>query len=137
MEETVIVVMVKDEKTGFFERELLTFQLAEHENLLVNIDAREVPGGLRLCMKVTTGVDVADWQFDAIYDYYDTGIFAQMGAEVSEMDDCYNPIWTLVFDCPENLDDAGQLVAELLHIHHAELAAVYEAIKEQEEAYQS
>ena len=135
MEETVIVVMVKDERTGFFERELLTFQLAEHENLLVNIYAWEVSGKYRLSMKVSTWDDVADWQFDAIYDYYDTAALSRIGAEVSETDDCYNPTWTIAFDCPENPDDTGQAVAALLRLHHTELTAVYEAIQGQEEAY--
>ena len=135
MDETVIVVMTKDVRTGFLEKELLSFRLMVHEELLVNIFALEAADGWRLCMKVSTGRDVEDWQFDAIYDYYDTGVFVQAGAVAEEEADCHNPTWALAFACPDNLDDAGRIVADLLRIHADELAAVYETIQHQEEAY--
>ena len=42
MEETVIVMMLKDKKTGFLEKELGCYHLGEQQNMVFNIYAEQL-----------------------------------------------------------------------------------------------
>jgi len=88
-------------------------------------------------MKISTDKDVEDWQFSAIYDYYDTEVFAEM-ASVSELDDVFNPTWELVFASPDVGTGAAELASKvrgLLDIHSRELADTLVAIAGRESEY--
>ena len=39
MDETVIVIMLKDKKSGFLEKELSSYHLGEQQNIILNIYA--------------------------------------------------------------------------------------------------
>ena len=41
MEETVIVIMLKEKQTGFLEKELGCYHLGEQQNIILNIYAEE------------------------------------------------------------------------------------------------
>ncbi len=138
MEETVVVVMLKNMQTGFLEKELLSFALPRHENLLVNLFARETEGEtLAIHLRLSTGQDVENWQFNAIYDYYDTQIFGEEVTYLGELEDSYNPTWEVSFNCPQDLASVPETIAAILDLHHQELQSVYEAIKDQEDSYSS
>ena len=138
-EEAQLVIMMRNNATGFLETEYAAISLAEIgelEPLMVNVFAAKRDETTYIHMKLTTGCDVVDWQYNAIYDYYDTEAFSGLVVSVSELDDVFNPTWELVFECCET--DSAQLAAkvrELLEIHSRELADTLEAIKEAESEY--
>ena len=82
--DTVIVVMQKDKKTGLFEKELQTLNITKYEQYILNIYATQNNDDIFLHIKLTTDTDVLDWEYNAIYDYYDLDIFKNLGYEIKK-----------------------------------------------------
>jgi len=129
MDENIVVVMLRDAQTGFLEKEAAVCRV-ENDGLLVNIVAEAADGGQRICMKVSTERDAADWEFNAIYDYYDGDVFQSLGAACAEIEDCENPTWELLFDWSGEEQTLETKLNALLAAHKEELASVYEAIRD-------
>ncbi len=130
----MIVVMLKDKNTGFLEKELLSLDITENVEYIVNIFALDEEDGRKLHIKLSTKRDVMDWEYSAIYDYYDTDCFSGI-AEVREADDDYNPVWEVVTDYVENADVLAEKTAEILSAHKQEIEDVFEAIRDKESEY--
>ena len=135
MDDTIIVIMEKNVKTGFLEKELASLTLAENENLLVNIFVQEENEKLKTHLKVSTGRDVSDWEYSAVFDYYDTDFFKYSAESVSEEEDCYNPTWEIIFDYTEDIEELEKRIIKILNIHKNELSDVYDTIKDKEDEY--
>ncbi len=135
MDDTIIVIMEKNVKTGFLEKELASLTLAENENLLVNIFVQEENEKLKTHLKVSTDRDVSDWEYGAVFDYYDTDVFKDAAESVAEEEDCYNPTWEIIFDYTEDTDELEEKIIKILNIHKNELNDVYETIKDKEDEY--
>jgi len=138
MDEDIVVIMLRDAETGFLEKELATCRVnMEDSAYLVNMIAERDGEGetYAVRMKVTTERDVLDWEFDAIYDYYDSEIFGVQDAVCTEVEDCENPMWELSFAW--NGDEAAleTMADALLAAHVGELASVYEEIAAHEDEY--
>ena len=135
MEETVIVIMLKDEETGFLEKELGCYKLEENQNFIYNTYALKNDDGYSVFMKITTDREVEDWEFDAIYDYYDTETLKPYVTSKNEDDDCYKPTWVISFDFIDNEEEMEQKISNLLSLHKKELYSVYEAIEDKKDEY--
>lgn len=135
MEDTYLVLMLKDKKTGFLDKELNAYKILENEDLIVNIFATEEENSLIVHLKITTDRDCLDWEFDAIYDYYDNEIFSDMILSFEEVTEVYNPTFELTFKYLENDIDMEEFIQKILNIHKTELLDVYNTIKEKEGDY--
>ena len=134
MDDTIIVIMLKNKNTGFLEKELASLDLTENVEYIVNIFAVDEEDCRKLHIKLSTERDVADWEYSAIYDYYDTDSFNGK-AQVIDADDDYNPVWELVIDYVDDIPILEEKVAELLAIHKKEIEDVFETIKDKESEY--
>ena len=140
-EEAQLVIMLRNNATGFLEKEYAAIPLAEigeFEPLLVNVFAVSGEGGTYIHMKISTAGDVSDWQYNAIYDYYDGEVFTGAVTSVSELDDVFNPTWELVFKSPSVEKGPAELaskVRDLLRLHSGELADTLGAIADKESEY--
>ncbi len=134
MEDTIIVIMLKNKTTGFLEKELASLDLTENVEYIVNIFATDEEEGRKLHIKLSTERNVEDWEYSAIYDYYDPECFKEK-AEVIDADDDYNPVWELVIDYNEDISILEEKVAELLAIHKREIEDVFETIRDKESEY--
>lgn len=134
MDDTIIVIMLKDKNTGFLVKELASLDLTENVGYIVNIFAIDEEEGRKLHIKLSTERDVADWEYAAIYDYYDTECFKDK-AEITDADDDYNPVWEVIIDYTEDIPLLEEKVAELLAIHKKEIEDVFETIKDKESEY--
>ena len=134
MDETIIVIMLKDKSTGFLEKELASLDLTENVGYIVNIFAVDEEGGRKLHIKLSTERDVEDWEYSAIYDYYDTECFNGI-AEVIDADDDFNPVWEVVIDYIDETAVLEERVAEILKVHKNEIEDVFETIKDKEAEY--
>ena len=136
MDETVIVIMQKDEATGFLDKELASCRVPENEELIVNIyAARNGEADYTVHMKITTDRDAEDWEFDAIYDYYDGETLVPEVSGVTEIEDCFNPTWEITFPFVNDDDALAEKIASVLKLHKTELESVYEAIKDSKDEY--
>lgn len=134
MDETIIVIMLKDKSTGFLEKELASLDLTENVGYIVNIFAADEEEGRKLHIKLSTERDVEDWEYSAIYDYYDTECFNGI-AEVIDADDDFNPVWEVVIDYIDETAVLEERVAEILKVHKNEIEDVFETIKDKEAEY--
>lgn len=134
MEDTIIVIMLKNKNTGFLEKELASLDLTENVEYIVNIFAVDEEQVRKLHIKLSTERNVEDWEYSAIYDYYDPECFLGK-AEVIDADDDYNPVWELIIDYNEDISVLEEKVAELLEIHKKEIEDVFETIRDKESEY--
>ena len=135
MEETVIVIMLKDSETGFLDKELGCYKIENNDNLIYNTFAVENGEGYLVNMKLTCDKEVEDWEFDAIFDYYDPETLMPFVASIEEEEDCYNPTWNVTFDFDENIEVMEERISNILKLHAAELETVYEAIADKKDEY--
>lgn len=133
MQDSTVILMSKNKETGVLEKELCTLSLYENAYFLSNIFAVQEEDGLCVHLFATCERDVLDWEFQAIYDYYDTDVFS--GAEVMEKEDCDNPTWEIIFPYIEDENKLAAKVNSLLAAHASELSSVYAAIKGLEGEY--
>lgn len=136
MEETYLVLMLKDKETGFLDKELSAYKIGDNEDLIVNIFVTEEEDDkLIVHLKITTDKDCEDWEFDAIYDYYDNAIYDGLILSFSEETEVYNPTFLLTFEYNDNDSEMENFIRKILALHKNELNDVYEAIKDKEEDY--
>ncbi len=135
MDETLIVIMLKDSETGFLDKEIASFKVEENENLIYNTYASEEVGRCCIHLKLTCDRDVEDWEFDAVYDYYDPEPILTEAESINEEEDCYNPTWDIKFEFIENADELEEKIKRILSIHKKELESVYEAIIDKRDEY--
>lgn len=131
MEETVIVIMLKDEKTGFLEKELGAYSVPENGELLLNIYAE----GEKVVLRLSCEKELQDWEYDAVYDYYDTETVGALVDSIAEEDGHYNPVWVVTFPFSEQQETMEERLADILQAHREELLSVYDAIKDKEDDY--
>lgn len=136
--ETVVVIMLKDKHTGFLDKELCSLSLTENEEYIINVFVTEEDEGEKMLhLRLSTERDVADWEYSAIFDYYDTERFAGKVDKVLEIEDYYNPAWELVLDYSDEHTETEERVIELLNLHHLELEDVYGVIADKESEYEN
>lgn len=134
--DTVVVIMLKDNKTGFLDKEIASLSITENEEFIVNIFAAEnEAGNIQLHFKLTTDRDLEDWEFSAVFDYYDIEVFNGIVNSVSEIDDDYNPTWEIVLDYVDDKETMENKIIEILRLHKNELMEVYNNIKDKESEY--
>jgi len=136
MDETVIVIMLKDKETGFLDKELGSYKIESNENMIYNTFASEKEDGTyEVTMKLTCDRDVEDWEFEAIYDYYDSETLMPAVTSIIEEEDCFNPTWSVTFDFIDNVEEMENKISEVLALHVQELNSVYEAIADKKDEY--
>ena len=129
-----IIIMLKDKPEGLFTSELGVFRTEEYKEYLCGVFAVEKDGGYEVFLRLTTERDVADWEFDAIYDYYDEATVMTEAVALSEVQDCHNPTWKAVFAAAD-IEYIQEKLISILKLHFLELQSVYEAVADKEESY--
>jgi hypothetical protein len=86
-------------------------------------------------MKLSTTAEISDWQFQAMYDYYDEEIFEGLVTDVCEVNNCFDPTWELRFPMPEGVEEGQELVQKLIDIHAKEIDDVLTLIESKEDEY--
>lgn len=134
-DDTFIVIMLKDNGTGFLEKELGSYAVDDRYGLIYNTYASEQDGQLYVYMKLSCGRDVEDWEYDAIFDYYDSQTVMDAAISVKEEDGEYNPMWVVKFAFEEDIAKMEEHIEKLLALHKKELDSVYETIADKRDEY--
>lgn len=135
MDEFAIVIMLKDKATGFLEKELGSYKIDGNEDLILNVYAEEGNDGYICRMKILADKELEDWEFEAVYDYYDGEVFLDEILSFREVEDCFNPTWEISFPYNDGVNFMESKLNKLLKIHADELSHVYEEIKDKENEY--
>ena len=133
MDETVIVIMLKDAETGFLEKELGAYSLPENSGLIFNVYAEGEEN--TVVLRLTCDKELLDWEYDAVYDYYDPETVGSLVDSIEEEDGHFDPVWVVRFPFAEEQDVMEEKLADILQAHQEELLSVYEAIKDKEDDY--
>lgn len=135
MEDTVIVIMLKDRETGFLDKELGSYTIADDLGTVFNIYADDGETGREVVLRLTCERELDDWEYDAVFDYYDTDVLAAVTESIAEEDGHYNPVWVVKFPFSDSYDEMEQRLIQILMLHKDELSSVYEAIADKKDDY--
>ncbi len=129
-----IIIMQKNLENGFFENELTQINLENHEDLIETIFVFTKDDENLVNLRLTTDKEVSDWEYTAIFDYYDDEIFAGEINEIKEYSDSYNPAWEIIFPYIE--DEIEGKIINILEKHYNEILDIYETIADKESDYE-
>ncbi|MEG2353090.1 MAG: DUF6762 family protein [Clostridium sp.] len=134
MENELIVLIEKDSKTNGFIREVTSFAL-EHINLIHSLYIVSNNDEYTLHMCITTDRDVEDWEFEAIYDYYDDEALSEMVSSLEDIDEFYNPIWHISIPYIDDRVDMEIILNKIIVKHFELLCNSYIEIEENKLEY--
>lgn len=97
MEEAAIVLMLKEKESGFLTKELGCYTVSGKESLLDRIYAEETDDGIVVHMALGCEKEAEDWEYDAIFDYYDADALRDVVDIVAEEEGHLNPVWVVTF----------------------------------------
>lgn len=137
MEPFAVIIMKKDAETGFLDKEVGSYMIKEHGDYIDSIYVLEQDGKNIAHMRVSTDFDVQDWQYSAIYDYYDEDKVKALEdvLSIEAIEEEFNPLWEIRFVLPEIEEAAEEMMVRILTSHKNELDEVLEEIKDKEEEY--
>ena len=132
-----MIIMKKDGETGFLDKEVGSYMIKEHGDYIDSIYVIEEDGKNIAHMRITTDFDVQDWQYSAIYDYYDEDKVKALEdvLSIEAIEEEFNPLWEIRFVLPEIEEAAEEMMVRILTSHKNELDEVLEEIKDKEEEY--
>lgn len=136
MEETVIVIMLKDAETGFLEKELGSYSMPEGGEWIFNIYVEE-DAAQTVVLRLSCDRELQDWEYDAVYDYYDMETVGALVESIEEEDGHYDPVWVVRFPFLPEQAAMEERLGAILNAHREEMLSVYEAIKDKEDDYRA
>ncbi|MBM6829836.1 hypothetical protein H9X85_08810 [Anaerotignum lactatifermentans] len=135
MEEAAIVVMLKDQTTGFLDKELGCYTVAEGAENVFQVYAAEKENEIRVVLKLTCEKELSDWEYDAVFDYYDMETLAALVDSIEEEEGHFNPVWKTEFSFSQEADQMEEKLSAILEAHKRELDSVYEVIADKRDDY--
>lgn len=131
MQFSSLVLMEIDKTTKQFIRELGSYETSEGAEFVTKLNY----SGELINLFFDTQVDVEEWQFTAIYDYFNEEVFTSKGYSIEAVDDEYNPTWVVKFKYSEDHMVVREAIIEICELIKQELKEVFNKIKEKEEEY--
>lgn len=113
MEETTIVIMLKDEETGFLDQELGSYSVPERAELIWSIYVKSNEVVLRL----SCDRELEDWEYEAVFDYYDTEPVGALVDTIIEEEGHCDPVWIVGFPFIDDQDAMEGKLAKILQAH--------------------
>lgn len=131
MDFSSLVLMEKDKETGFITKELGSFEVNEgalYVRKLFVIDNI-------VNLYFDTNKDVEEWEYSAIYDLFNKGVFIENGFEIDEDLDEYNPTFILKFKYSDEYIDMKEMIDKAVNLISKEMNNVFKNIEGKEEEY--
>lgn len=131
MDFSSLVLMEKDKETGFITKELGSFEVNEgalYVRKLFVIDNI-------VNLYFDTNKDVEEWEYSAIYDLFNKGVFIENGFEIDEDLNEYNPTFILKFKYSDEYIDMKEMIDKAVNLISKEMDNVFKNIEGKEEEY--
>ncbi len=135
MEQFTIILMEKEQENGFLTKECGSYTITGNEAQLHQIYVTDAPDDKQIHIKLTCDKETDDWEYEAIFDYYDTDVLLPYVTTIIEEDEHFNPVWTLTLPFSENQQEMEEILTNILQTHHTELQSVYDAIADKKGDY--
>lgn len=126
-----LVLMERDRNTNHLVKEIGSFAVPDGARYVTKF----YYDGEKVNMFFDTNKDVEEWEFYAIYDFFDISAFEQNGFEIEEIEDEYNPTWVLRFDYIEEHNEMEEKIQLACEIIEEEMMKVFEIIKDKQDDY--
>lgn len=131
----VVIIMLKDAKTGQLEKELGVYSIDAEQTNIFSIVAIKDDDNIEINLFLTLDKEIEDWEYDAIFDYYDTDIFDKSEVLIEEEDGHLNPVWKFIFKYRDDIRYVENYISKIINLHEKELVSVYEAIADKRNDY--
>ncbi|MGH4052433.1 MAG: DUF6762 family protein [Clostridium sp.] len=131
MQFSSLVLMEIDKETNQFVKELGSYETSEGAEFVTKLNYF----GELINLTFDTHDDVEEWQFTAIYDYFNEEAFTAKGYIVEAIDDEYNPTWLVKFKYSDDHMVVREAIIEICELIKQELKKVFIKIKDKEEEY--
>ena len=131
MQFSSLVLMEIDKETNQFVKEIGSYEASEGAEFVTKLNYY----GELINLFFDTHEDVEEWQFTAIYDYFNEEIFRSKGYSIEVVDEEYNPTWVVRFKYSEEHMVVREAIIEICELIKQELKEVFIKIKGKEEEY--
>lgn len=132
MEFSSLVLMERDENNNFI-REIESYDLCTGSQYIDKFYYKEG----HVYIYFNTGKDVKDWEYSAIYDYFNEAIFIEKGYEIRFIDDEYNPEWELKYAYLDDYQENSETFRNVSSVINDEVEKVLSIISEKFNEYNS
>lgn len=127
-----LVLMEKDKDNKFFTRELGSYKVNEGAEYITKM----YYDGERVNVFFDTKKDVEEWEYTAIFDYFDYESFTERGYIIEDIDDEYNPTWLVKFEFLSKHEDMEKKLDELCNLISEKVYEVFQNINNKREEYE-
>lgn len=128
--ETEIILMMEKDKEGNFLKEIDSYTIEKSD--LVNGLYAINEDKLNVYIILSTDRDVENWEFDAIYDWFNLDNLKEFYIGVQDMDDVYNPSFKFKLSFEENMEEK---LNKFIELYYEELLKTYDEIINHKEEY--
>ena len=135
MEQFTIILMEKEQESGFLTKERGAYTVTGNEAYLQQIYVTDTPDGAQVHIKLTCEKETEDWEYEAIFDYYDLEVLLPYATHAFEEDEHFNPVWTIILPFSDNQEEMETVFTNILQTHHTELQSVYDVIADKKDDY--
>ena len=133
MDFSALVLMEKDNETGFLGKNLGSFSVEEGAEYVRKffVYKNEVN------VVFNTKRDVEEWEFSAIFDLFNIDAFKKLNYKIEEDDDEFNPTWSIKFDYNEEVEHEKMrsIINEICVLLDENMKKVFEDIQGKEDEY--
>ena len=142
VKDTLLIIMLKDKEGGVITGEAAESVLyGDNEHYIDGVySVKNDDGGFTTFVKLTAGKNrvVEDWQFDAVYDYYDESVLEERIDTFAEVEESSDPAWEVSFTFTEEEFDfkLEKRLNGILQLHKEEIAAVFAEIEDKKNDYE-
>ena len=131
MDYSSLILMERDNETGFISKEVGSFQVSEGAEFVKNFYVK----GDTVYFIFDTKEDVEEWQYSAIYDLFDYELFKGEGLDIEDVEDEYNPTFLVKFEYQDDYDYLKEKLDLCIELVEESMEKVLKDIQGKEEEY--
>ena len=131
MDYSSLILMERDNETGFVSKEVGSFQVSEGAEFVKNFYVK----GDEVYFVFDTKEDVEEWQYSAIYDLFDYELFKGEGLDIEDIEDEYNPTFLVKFEYKDDYDYLKEKLDLCIELVEESMEKVFKDIEGKEEEY--
>ena len=131
MDYSSLILMERDNETGFVSKEVGSFQVSEGAEFVKNFYVK----GDEVYFVFDTKEDVEEWQYSAIYDLFNYELFKGEGLDIEDVEDEYNPTILVKFEYKDDYDYLKDKLDLCIELVEEAMEKVFKDIEGKEEEY--
>lgn len=131
MDYSSLILMERDNETGFVTKELGSFKVSEGAEHIKGFYVK----GDTVYIKFDTNKDVEEWEYSAIYDVFDMNLFENEGFKIEEVEDEYNPTFLINFEYKDDHDYIDEKLSLAIELIEEAMEKAFKDIKGIEDEY--